>query len=73
MKTDGARLAGTVRNCASNRVESELYDGVFDGKAIRFKCMSDDGNRTLTLSAIKDPATARHKRVNHSEWDTVHY
>jgi len=49
LKVEGKKVTGTVRNCASNRGSSELSEGLIEGDAIRLKCTSDDGNRTLTL------------------------
>lgn len=52
LRADGTTLTGVVRNCASNRGESSLFDGAVNGATVSFKCTSDDGNRTLTLRGV---------------------
>ena len=49
---DGNKLIGTVRTCSSQELASDLQDGAIEGSTIRFKCTSNDGTRTITLSGM---------------------
>jgi hypothetical protein len=50
LKANGTSLTGKVNSCNSVQVTIEIFDGRIDGNTITFKCLSGDGQRTVSLT-----------------------
>src|ERR1035437_3486764 len=59
LKTEGAKVTGTVSQGGSNGTwtttltgDTAIYDGAIDGNKVSFKCDSPDGARTIAFSGM---------------------
>ena len=50
LKTDGTMPTGAVNSCASVQNAFPIYEGTSEGNKVSFKCMSGDGQRTITFA-----------------------